>query len=65
MSLTQIGYLMLDEALGEYDVETRLGPVKTLSPDQPAEGDRYPLPALPPIFDKLIARLEERSGKPS
>src|SRR5262249_2027676 len=31
--LKQIGYLLLDETLGEYDVETRLGLIKMLPPD--------------------------------
>jgi hypothetical protein len=63
--LTQIGYLLLDEALGEYDVETRLGLIKMLSPDTRTEGNRYPLPDLPALFDQLVSRLEGRSGTPS
>ena len=63
--LKQIGYLLLDEALGEYDVETRLGLIKMLSPDTRTEGDRYPLRKLPTLFDQLVARLEGRSGRPS
>ena len=65
VDLKQIGYLMLDEALGEYDVETRLGLIKMLSPVAVTEGKRYPLPELAAHFDKLVARLEARSGKPS
>jgi hypothetical protein len=61
----QIGYLLLDEALGEYDVETRLGLIKMFSPDEHTEGERHPLPELPALFDKLVARLERRSGAPS
>ncbi len=34
VALKQIGYLLLDEALGEYDVETRLGLIKMLPPDE-------------------------------
>ena len=60
-----IGYLMLDNALGEFDVETRLGPIRFFASDAQIEGDRYPLRELPDLFDRLIARLEERSGKPS
>jgi len=58
----QIGYLLLDEALGEYDVETRLGLIKMLSPDTHTEGDRYPLDRLPALFDQLVSRLEGCSG---
>jgi hypothetical protein len=32
IDLKQIGYLLLDEALGEYDVESRLSLIKMLSP---------------------------------
>jgi hypothetical protein len=61
----QIGYLLLDEALGEYDVECRLGLIKMLSPDQHKEWKRHPLVDLPAMFDGLVARLEGRSGEPS
>jgi hypothetical protein len=65
VDLKQIGYLLLDDALGEYDVETRLGLIKMLSPDTRTEGNRYPLPELPALFDELVSRLEGRSGAPS
>jgi hypothetical protein len=65
VALKSIGYLMLDEALGEYDVESRLGLIKMLSPDQQTDGDRYPLVELPTLFDQLVSRLEGRSGKSS
>jgi hypothetical protein len=61
----QIGYLFLDVALGEYDVETRLGLIKMLSPDTRTVGDRHALTELPTLFDKLVARLEGRSRRPS
>lgn len=61
----QIGYLLLDETLGEYDVEARLGLIKMLPPDAPTNIDRYPLAELPALFDQLVARLEGRSGKAS
>jgi hypothetical protein len=63
--LKVIGYLLLDEALGEYDVETRLGLVEMLSPDTHTSGERYPLTELPRLFDQLLARLEGGDGKPS
>lgn len=52
-----IGYLMLDEALGEYDVETKLSLIKFVSFDEPGMGTRSPLPELPPKFDALYAQL--------
>jgi hypothetical protein len=58
----QIGYLLLDEALGEYDVESRLGLLKMYSPQTATDGDRYPLADLPTLFDQLVSRLEGRSG---
>lgn len=63
--LAQIAYLMLDEALGEYDVETRLGLIEVLSPETPTDEERYPLTELPERFDALVAKLEGKSGKPS
>ncbi len=64
-NLTQIGYLLLDEALGEYDVETRLGPIKMFWPEACADGERYPLARLPALFDQLVSQLEGRTEKPS
>lgn len=63
--LKQAGYLLLDETLGEYDVESRLGLIKMLPPDIHTEGERYPLSELPTLFDQLVSRLEGRSVKPS
>lgn len=65
MNWKQIGYLLSDEAIGEYDVEMRLGLVKMLSPDQRTEGVRHPLVQLPTLFDEFVTRLEGRSGTPS
>jgi hypothetical protein len=65
VDLKQIGYLLLDEALGEYDVESQLGLIKMLSPDARTEGERYPLVELPAFFDKLVSRLDGSAGKPS
>jgi hypothetical protein len=64
-TLQQIGYLLLDEALGEYDVESRVGLIKLLSPETRTVGERYPLTDLPELFDRLISQLERRSGKSS
>lgn len=63
--LKQIGYLLLDEALGEYDVEARLGLIKMLAPEASTAGERYPLSDLPTRFDQLVTWLEGRSGRPS
>jgi hypothetical protein len=65
VDLKQIGYLLLDKALGEYDVETRLGLIKMLSPETRTDGERFPLTDLPARFDELVARLEGHSGRPS
>jgi len=63
--LKQIGYLLLDEVIGEYDVETRMGPIKMFPPHALTDGERYPLADLPARFDALVALLERHSGKPS
>jgi hypothetical protein len=65
VDLKQIGYLLLDEALGEYDVEARLGLIKMHAPEAPTAEERYPLSDLPTRFDQLVTRLEGRSGRPS
>jgi hypothetical protein len=58
MALKQIGYLLLDQAVGEYDVETRLGLIEMFSPSDSTKGERFPLSELPEMFDQLVARLE-------
>jgi hypothetical protein len=63
--LKQIGYLLLDNTLGEYDVESRLGLIKMLSPDAQTDGQRYPLAELAVRFDELVSQLEGRAEKPS
>jgi hypothetical protein len=62
VDLKQIGYLLLDETLGEYDVESRLGLIKMLPPQTPTDGERHPLADLPALFDKLVSRIEGRPG---
>ena len=57
----EIGYLLLDEALGEYDVETKLGPISVLSPDSDQAGERFPLNELPEIFDRHVLTLQNRA----
>jgi hypothetical protein len=65
VSLKEIGYLLLDETLGEFDVVTRLGLITMLSPQTSTKGGRYQLTQLPELFDQLVARLEGRFPKPS
>jgi hypothetical protein len=59
--LKQIGYLLLDDALGEYDVECRVALIEMFSPETPTDGDRYQLSELPRLFDTLASQLEDRS----
>ncbi len=65
LALKSIGYLLLDEALGEYDVETRLGLIEMLPTEAATTGNRHPLAELPKLFDELVARIECRTGKSS
>lgn len=53
----QIGYLMLDEALGEYDVETKVGLIKFFDFEAHPDSKRFPLAKLPEIFDAHYAEL--------
>ena len=57
VALKQIAYLMLDEALGEYDVETKVGLIQMLPCESPRTTERYPLPDLPYRFDELASSL--------
>jgi hypothetical protein len=60
-----IGYLMLDETLGEFDVETRLGGIEMLAPEVKTVGHRIPLSDLASHFDRLVAEIDGRTLKPS
>jgi hypothetical protein len=53
----QAGYLLLDEALGEYDVETKLGLIETYAPEERMKGRRYRIAELPAHFDDVYRRL--------
>lgn len=46
-----MGFLLLDCALGEYDIETKLNMVEILPVNQQAEGPRYPFASLREHFD--------------
>jgi hypothetical protein len=54
----QVGYLFLDEALGEYDVEMKVGLIKMFPPEAETSGPRYPLEELPTHFDQAYAKLQ-------
>ena len=58
VELKQIGYLLLDEALGEFDVESKVGLIQMFSPETNTSGERYLLSELPERFDKLLQQLE-------
>lgn len=49
----QIGYLLLDDALGEFDVETKIGLIKFLAADGHPNAPRFPLSCLAEKFDEL------------
>ena len=50
----QLGYLFLDEALGEYSVETQVGPIDFRGQDAKYFADSRPLRELPQAFDKMV-----------
>jgi len=60
-----IGYLLLDQALGEYDVETAVGPIDMVATPSGSEPERFPLSELPRMFDELVERIAGKSVKPS
>ena len=57
----QVGYLLLDEALGEYDVESSLGLIKMYAPEVSTQEKRYSLSQLPNAFDALVERLADKN----
>jgi hypothetical protein len=52
-----IAFLFLDQALGELDVETRVGNVDVRAP-LPALSDAVPLSELPRTFDIFVSKLK-------
>ena len=58
IDLKQIGFLLLDRALGEYDVVTRLGLIEMFSPETQTDGKRYSYSDLPALFDQLVWQLD-------
>jgi hypothetical protein len=64
-SYKSIGYLLLDECLGEYDIETRVGLIRMFPIDAPHQFERHPLVELAELFDKLTAQLSRQSEQPN
>jgi hypothetical protein len=54
-----ICYLILDHVLGEYDVETKIGPIEFMSLDRHSDEPRVPLDDLAPLFDRCFERLRQ------
>jgi hypothetical protein len=50
-SYTGITFLMLDQALGEYDVETKVGFIKTKPFTTPSELEKKPIKEVTKVFD--------------
>jgi hypothetical protein len=51
----QAGFLLLDEALGEYAIETEVGFIEFHGPDSPLFAQSHPLRGLPAHFDQARA----------
>jgi hypothetical protein len=58
----EMAYLLLDGALGEFDVETKVGPIGFFAFEVQKLGVRFPFADLPVIFDRHIATLAKRPG---
>jgi hypothetical protein len=61
----QIGYLFLDQALGEYDVAAEVTYLRFFSATEPLKYDRLPFNELPQRFDHLFERLNGLLARPS
>ncbi len=57
----QIGYLFLDEALGEYDVEMHVGAIEFSDRDSKYFEHASPLGELPAHFDKRLGRKGKKA----
>jgi hypothetical protein len=62
-ALKQIGYLFLDQALGEYDVEIHVGAIVFQNRKSKYYKQASPFSRLPSQFDQLLGRREH--SKPS
>jgi hypothetical protein len=61
IAFKEIGYLMLDEALGEFDVETKVGFIQFCAPAPPDDAKRHSLVELPKLFDEMVELLTGRA----
>lgn len=57
----QVGFLFLDVALGEYDVETKVGHIDFKPYAFKTELERRPLTELPAHFDEFVAEMGDPS----
>jgi len=55
--MTGIAFLMLDQVLGEFDVETKVSSIRVASPDSAPKSKR-PLKDLPKTFDGLTSNAK-------
>ncbi len=55
----QFGYSFLDEALGEYDVETKVSGIEFMSFDKLKDYPRFALKDLPKKFDELYRHINK------
>ena len=55
--MRRIGYALLDQAIGERDVTTKLGRIDWRPKDSRAGAHRDTLPRLPEAFDRTVAGL--------
>lgn len=56
-----IAFLMLDQALGEYDVETKVGFIQTKDFSEKSELEKKPLKEVTKIFDDFVAYQKKNS----
>lgn len=58
----QVGYLLLDEALGERDVETKVGFIDFEALGDEVPENALPLPELAPVFDEFHEELNPKAN---
>jgi hypothetical protein len=56
-------FILLDQTLGEFDMETKVGPVEVLPFESHRDLRRLPLVKLPATFDTLAAGLRARADQ--
>lgn len=59
LKYASVVYLMLDQALGEYDVETKIGFIELKSNSGASNLAKQPFSALPPTFDKFVKSISK------